>query len=68
MLDDGQRLRLEDASFSGLGDERFHRLRVQLGEILSLYHSRHVIQGELEAELLQLLEKSTQSSHARTLV
>lgn len=48
-------LRPKSAGLGRFNDKGFYRVLVQLGEILRLRHGCHVIQGELEAELLEFL-------------
>lgn len=49
--------RPESTGFGCFNYKSFYRVLVQLGEILRLRNSRHMIQGEPEAEFLQLLQK-----------
>lgn len=49
-------LRPKSAGLARFNDKSFYRGFVQLGEILRLRHGCHVIQGELEAELLEFLQ------------
>lgn len=51
-------LRPKSTSLARFNDKSFYRVLIQLGEILRLRHGCHVIQGELEAELLEFLQKS----------
>jgi len=44
------KLRPKNAGLARLNYKSFYRVLVQLGKIFCLCHSRHVIQGELEAE------------------
>lgn len=48
-------LRPKSAGLARFNDKSFYRVLVQFGEILRLRHGCHVIQGELEAELLEFL-------------
>ena len=50
----GENVRWKPSASLHLGDEVFDGALVQLGESLSLSDGRHVVQRELEAELLKL--------------
>lgn len=51
-------LRPKSAGFARFNDKSLYRVLVQLGKILRLRHGCHVIQGKLEAELLEFLQRS----------
>ncbi len=54
---------LEGAAPGGLGDEVLEDALVETREGVSLRHSRHVVQAEPEAEVLQLVSVVLKKDH-----